>query len=75
MVDLITLKHLIMKNVLLILLLILGIWSCSNDDNGSFNAIVPGDKFTFKPIPGGAIMYYDLKGYKDIFPFVQSTRT
>ncbi len=56
-----------MKNVLLILLLILGIWSCSNDDNGSFNAIVPGDKFTFKPIPGGAIMYYDLKGYKDIF--------
>ncbi|WP_176555014.1 DUF4959 domain-containing protein [Butyricimonas sp. Marseille-P3923] len=56
-----------MRNILLIPLFILSLWGCTDEEDGSFGTSVSGDRITFKAVPGGAIMYYDLKGHKDIF--------
>ena len=55
-----------MKNTILILLLIFGLFACEDNDS-YFDASIPQENVSFEAIPGGAIMYYDLKGYKDIF--------
>lgn len=55
-----------MKNILLISLLILGLWSCQ-DDESSFGVVMPKEGLSFRPVAGGAVMYYKLPTDKDIF--------
>lgn len=47
--------------------MLLGIWGCSNEDGNSFETSVPRENITFKAVPGGAVMYYNLKGNKEVF--------
>lgn len=54
-----------MKHILLISLLILGFWSCQDDDS-SFGVTIPQENLSFRPIAGGAIMHYKLPQDKDI---------
>ena len=56
-----------MKNTILILILLLGMWGCSDDDSSAFEASVPRENISFKAVPGGAVMYYNLKGNKDVY--------
>lgn len=56
-----------MKNTILIWIMLLGIWGCSNDDDSSFDTSLPRENISFKAIPGGAIMYYNLAGNKEVF--------
>lgn len=50
--------------------LILLIWcvfqGCSKNDNTVFEVVMPEEGLSFKAIPGGAIMYYDLPEGKDV---------
>lgn len=55
-----------MKNAIWILVVLLGIWGCDDDDS-VFNSSIPRENISFKAVPGGAIMYYNLKGSKDVF--------
>lgn len=55
-----------MRNTILILLLIFGLFAC-NDGENIFSVEVPKDGFHFKAVPGGAIMYYKLPDDSDIF--------
>lgn len=55
-----------MKNTILILLLIFGLFACS-DDESAFSVDVPESAFLFKAMPGGAIMHYKLPDNSDIF--------
>ncbi len=54
-----------MKKYLLILL-ILGTLACQ-DDETLFDITIPTENISFKPMPGGAIMYYKLPANSDIF--------
>ncbi|WP_169503624.1 DUF4959 domain-containing protein [Butyricimonas synergistica] len=56
-----------MKNTIWILVLFLGLWGCADDDGSGFDSMISRENISFKAIPGGAIMYYDFKGHKDIF--------
>ena len=56
-----------MKNTIWILVLLLGLWGCGDDDESGFDTMIPHENISFKAIPGGAIMYYDFKGHKDVF--------
>lgn len=56
-----------MRDILLISLLILGFWCCSEKDDDAFDVSVSRENITFKATPGGAIMYYNLAGHEDIF--------
>ena len=60
-------KYVIMKNILLISFLMLWLWGCKDDNEGLFGGSVSLEQISFKPVEGGAIMYYDLKGHNDIF--------
>lgn len=55
-----------MRNTILILLLIFGLFAC-NDDESTFSINIPEDAFLFKPMPGGAMMHYKLPDDSDIF--------
>lgn len=54
-----------MRNRLLLPLLLLGLWSCSDDD--SFISVnLPDRAFSFTPMAGGAVMHYILPDDPDI---------
>ena len=55
-----------MKNTFLILLFILGLFACK-DDETYFDASISRENIRFKAIPGGAVMYYTLPENTDIF--------
>ena len=55
-----------MKNIILISLLILGLWGCQ-DDGYDFEVSVPRENISFKPMPGGAVMYYKIPENSGIF--------
>ena len=55
-----------MKNTILILLLMFGLFACDDEAN-IFNVEVPREGFQFKAMPGGAMMYYKLPDNSDIF--------
>lgn len=55
-----------MRNTILILLLIFGLFACK-DETSTFGISVPEEAFLFKPMPGGAMMYYKLPDESDIF--------
>ncbi|WP_455510792.1 DUF4959 domain-containing protein [Butyricimonas paravirosa] len=55
-----------MRNTILILLFIFGVFACS-DDKSVFNVDVPESAFLFKARPGGAVMHYKLPDDSDIF--------
>ena len=55
-----------MKNKILILFLIIGLFACRNEES-IFNINVPEDAFFFKAMPGGAMMHYKLPDDSDIF--------
>ena len=46
-----------MKNTILILLLIFGLFACEDNDS-YFDASIPQENVRFKAIPGGAVMHY-----------------
>ena len=54
-----------MKRLIYILLVFLGFCSCQNDDS-SFEISMPVENLSFRPIPGGAVMYYKLPSDQDI---------
>lgn len=54
-----------MRNILL-LLLIMGIWACSDDKQSFVITELPDNAFSFKPMTGGAIMHYILPEDPDI---------
>ncbi len=54
-----------MRTVFLMLLLIGGFWSCS-DDESYFDVEMPRENISFRPISGGAVMYYTLPKDKGI---------
>ena len=54
-----------MKKLIYILLVFWGFCSCQ-DDNSSFGISMPIENLSFRPIPGGAIMYYKLPADQDI---------
>mgnify|MGYP005914747747 CR=1 FL=1 len=54
------------NNILLLLLLICGLFACK-DDETFFDVSIPRENIRFKPIPGGAVMYYSLPEFTDIF--------
>ncbi len=55
-----------MKNTILLLLLILGLFACKDDD-AFFDASIPRENIRFEPVQGGAIMRYTLPENTDIF--------
>lgn len=55
-----------MRYITFILLLTWGLVACQGEDNG-FDFSVSGEEFSFKAIPGGAVMYYQLPDDEDIF--------
>ena len=55
-----------MKNTILILLLIFGLFACEDNDS-YFDASIPQENVSFEAIPGGAIMRYTLPENTDIF--------
>lgn len=54
-----------MKNILFMLLLIVGFWRCQHEDH-FFDISVDRENFTFQPMAGGAIMRYTLPRDKDV---------
>lgn len=57
-----------MRNTLLILLLIYGLFACQDEKMGDFDVPVEFKKpLEFSPMPGGAVMKYYLPDNKDIF--------
>lgn len=54
-----------MRTLLLVPLLILGLWSCS-DEKISFEIDMPRENISFQPIAGGAVMHYTLPKDKGI---------
>lgn len=55
-----------MKNTILILLLIFGLFACEDNDS-YFDASIPQENVRFKAILGGAVMHYTLPENTDIF--------
>lgn len=55
-----------MKNTIWILILFLGILGCNDDDN-VFDSSISREDISFKAVPGGAVMYYNLKEIEDVF--------
>ena len=55
-----------MKKAIYTLLLISLFCGCSDDDELRFDVSMPQEGITFKPIPGGAIMYYELPANTDV---------
>lgn len=55
-----------MKNTILILLFIFGLFACEDNDS-YFDASIPQENVRFKAIPGGAVMHYTLPENTDIF--------
>ncbi|WP_176554990.1 DUF4959 domain-containing protein [Butyricimonas sp. Marseille-P3923] len=47
-----------MKNILLLLAFICGLFACKDDDGGQFEIVVDSDKLRLVPVEGGAILYY-----------------
>ena len=54
-----------MRTILLVLLLIGGFWACT-DDESYFDVEMPRENISFRPISGGAVMYYTLPQDKGI---------
>ena len=56
-----------MRNILITLLLLLGFWNCSDNEAGIVHIdLQPSEAFFFTPIPGGAIMHYNLPADPEI---------
>ncbi|MDE7073972.1 MAG: DUF4959 domain-containing protein [Odoribacter sp.] len=56
-----------MKYIYRFLFLLFGIAACSDDDQGGFKTMMSEKDITFKPIAGGAVMYYKLPAGLDIY--------
>lgn len=56
-----------MRNILLILLLVGGLFACNDDDVNVFDVVIPEENIHFTPISGGAVMHYKLPRESDIF--------
>ena len=57
-----------MKNTILLLLLMFGVFACKDDDKIGFDVPVEFRKdLSFRPVPGGAIMNYYLPRNTDVF--------
>ena len=55
-----------MRHILFLSLLILGLWSCNDDEDKVVITDLPENAFSFKPITGGAVMHYILPSDPDI---------
>lgn len=55
-----------MKNTILLLLFVFGLFAC-NDDDVSFDVSAEGLEIKFTPVAGGAMMHYSLPNNSDIF--------
>lgn len=55
-----------MRYIILVLLLFCGLLSCQ-DEKSSFDFPISEEGFSFRAIPGGAVMYYKLPNDSDIF--------
>ena len=55
-----------MKNSILILLLIFGLFAC-DDDETRLDVSIPEDSIWFTPVNGGAVMHYNIPGPTDIY--------
>lgn len=55
-----------MRNILLLLLLMIGLGACSDDNEGFVTTQLPDNAFSIKPVSGGAIMHYVLPDDPDI---------
>lgn len=55
-----------MKKWIYIFLAVCLFCSCQEDDGVTFDATVGQDAFTFTPIPGGAVMHYQLPDNKEV---------
>ena len=55
-----------MKNSILILLLIFGLFACE-DDETRLDVSIPEDSIWFTPVNGGAVMHYNIPGPTDIY--------
>ena len=49
-----------MRNTILLMLLMFGLFACSDDNNGDFDVAINEGMFSFAPTEGGAIMRYNL---------------
>lgn len=62
-----SIKVFIMRYSLVILILVLVFGACKDDDNVSFGVSLTKDNLRFKPVPGGAVMYYSLPVSDNVF--------
>ena len=56
-----------MKHKLFLFVILLGFFACQDDDDTSFGIKMSQEGIRFKPVPGGAVMYYTLPSESDVF--------
>lgn len=49
-----------MRNTILLILLMFGLFGCSDDENVNFDVEINENMFSFTPTEGGAVMRYSL---------------